>query len=179
MHILIMLAGISLVGWGFSWQDERHRGSQIISSFLITRCCKNTDFVQVVGLIGGETPKLSPEPFSTHLHSCSLVLLSTASTVGTPFPLCPILTQTFYCLPWPACSKLPFNGMKTVVPNVLQIRQASVQELRLGVVEQQWQWPGDLKNGDTVVNSKAFPLSFTVNEWFWSTPITLLKAIVW
>lgn len=62
MHILIMLARISLVGWGFSWQDERHRGSQIISSFLITRCCKNREFMQVLQLMG-KTPKLSPDPF--------------------------------------------------------------------------------------------------------------------
>lgn len=27
MHILIILARISLVGWGFSWQDECYRGS--------------------------------------------------------------------------------------------------------------------------------------------------------
>lgn len=68
MHILIILARISLVGWGFSWQDECYRGSQIISSFLITICWKNREFMQVLQLMG-ETPELSPEHFFVHLHS--------------------------------------------------------------------------------------------------------------
>lgn len=42
---------------------------------------------------------------------------------------CPILIQTFYCLPWAACSKLPFNGMETVVPSAFQMRRMSIQEL--------------------------------------------------
>lgn len=127
MHILIMLARISLVGWGFSWQDECYRGSQIISSFLITICWKNREFMQVLQLMG-KTPKLSPERF---LCTCIPEAFHFYPLLHLLWCLfhCLILIQTFCCLPWAACSKLPFNGLETVVPSALQMRWMSIQEL--------------------------------------------------
>lgn len=60
VHILIMLAWISLAGWGFSWQDEHYGDSQIICSFLITRCCRNRELMQVLWLLGGKAPRQDP-----------------------------------------------------------------------------------------------------------------------
>lgn len=100
MHILIMLARFSLVGWGFSWQDHCYRGSQIISSFLITICWKNR--IHVSAAADGENSQTEPwtlfcasaflKPF---IYILCCICCDAFSTVWFSYRL--------YYLPWAAC----------------------------------------------------------------------------
>lgn len=69
----------------------------------------------------GKLPRLSPEPFFVHLHSWSLSFISFAASVVMPFPLSDSRTD-FTTFPERLADKPPFNGMKTVVPSLLQMR---------------------------------------------------------